>query len=264
MTTAAERRRHQAVIRWVILGVVGFLFALPLYSMFPASTRITPLNKEKWDAWQSIFNDPQLTQAMRTSLELAALTVVGMLLLLLPTMIWIRLKVPWAKRLVEFICILPLTIPAIVLVVGLDGVMSWVRYLVTGGPLALTFPYIVLTLPFCYRALDAGLSAIDVNTLAEAGRSLGASWFTVITRIIVPNMRRAVLSAAVLAVALVLGEYTLAALFFYENLQVVVVLNSLSNSNVSVALSLGLLAFAFVLLFAISFVGSRRRQESAT
>ena len=58
------------------------------------------------------------------------LTGIGMLALLLPTMIWIRLKVPWASRPVEFICVLPLTIPAIVLVVGLDGVMSWVRYLV--------------------------------------------------------------------------------------------------------------------------------------
>ena len=41
-----------------------------------------------------------------------------MLVLLVPTMIWVRLRVPRLRRLVEFICLLPLTIPAIVLVVG--------------------------------------------------------------------------------------------------------------------------------------------------
>lgn len=261
MTKAATLRRNQAITRWVILLVVGGLFLIPLYSMLRYSTRISPQNPETWDSWKAIVKDDQLRTAIITSLKLAALTVVGMLLLLLPTMIWIRIKVPWATRLVEFICLLPLTIPAIVLVVGLDNVMSWVNYLVTNGPLALTFPYIILVLPFCYRALDAGLSAIDVRTLSEAARSLGASWTTVIVRVIVPNIKSAVLSAAFLAVAVVIGEFTIASLFFYDNMQVVIALLGLENSNVSVAASLAALLFGIVLLFAISFVGRRPRQE---
>ena len=196
MSTAAVRARNQRIMRWVVLAIVGAIFALPLISMFRYSIRITPQNLHTWDAWKALVQDDQLTQAIKVSLELSVLTAVGSLVLLLPTMIWIRLKVPWARRPVEFICLLPLTIPAIVLVVGLDNVMSWVRYLTTPGPLGLTFPYIILCLPFAYRALDSGLSAIDVNTLSEAARSLGASWWTVITRIIVPNMRSAILAAA--------------------------------------------------------------------
>jgi putative spermidine/putrescine transport system permease protein len=261
MSNAVTRRRNQVIIRWVTLLVVGGLFLIPLYSMLRYSTRITPQNPHTWDSWQAIVQDDQLRSAIVTSLKLAVLTVVGMLLLLVPTMIWIRIKVPWAVRVVEFICLLPLTIPAIVLVVGLDNVMSWVNYVVTDGPLALTFPYIVLVLPFCYRALDAGLSAIDVRTLSEAARSLGAGWTTVIVRIIVPNIKSAVLSAAFLAVAVVLGEFTIASLFFYDNMQVVIVLLSLENSNVSVAASLAALLFGIVLRFAISFVGRRPRQE---
>lgn len=263
MSTAAVRARNQRILRWVVLIVVGGLFALPLVSMFRYSVKIGPQNPEKWDSWKALGQDEQLTAAIRTSLELAALTSIGTLVLLLPTMIWIRLKVPWARKPVEFICLLPLTIPAIVLVVGLDNVMSWVRYLVTDGALGLTFPYIILALPFAYRALDAGLSAIDVNTLAEAGRSLGASWRTVIFTIIVPNMRSAILSAAVLTVALVLGEFTIASLFFYDNLQVVVALIGLANSNISVAASLALLILGTVLLFAISFVGTQRKRQEA-
>jgi putative spermidine/putrescine transport system permease protein len=261
MSNAAARRRNQVITRWVILLVVGGLFLIPLYSMLRYSTRITPQNPSTWDSWKAIVQDDQLRTAIFTSLKLAALTVVGMLVLLVPTMVWVRIKVPWATRLVEFICLLPLTIPAIVLVVGLDNVMSWVNYLVTEGPLALTFPYIVLTLPFCYRALDAGLSAIDVRTLSEAGRSLGASWTTVILRIIVPNIKSAVLSAAFLAVAVVIGEFTIASLFFYDNMQVVIALLGLENSSVSVAASLAALIFGIALLLAISFVGRRPRQE---
>ncbi len=261
MSNAATRQRNQAVMRWVVLLVVGGVFLLPLYSMFKYSTRVGPQNPSTWDSWKAMVENDQLRKAIITSLELAGLTVAGMLLLLLPTMIWVRIKVPWATRIVEFLCLLPLTIPAIVLVVGLDNVMSWVNYLVTEGALALTFPYIVLVLPYCYRALDSGLSAIDVATLSEAARSLGASWPTVIVKVIVPNIKSAVLSAAFLAVAVVLGEFTIASLFFYDNMQVVIALLGLSNSNVSVATSLAALMFGVVLLFAISFIGRRPRQE---
>ena len=42
-----------------------------------------------------------------------------MLLLLVPTMVWTFLRVPRMRRVVEFLCLLPLAIPAIVIVVGI-------------------------------------------------------------------------------------------------------------------------------------------------
>ena len=68
--------------------------------------------------------------------------------------------------------------------------------------------YLVLVLPYAYRTLDTGLAAIDVKTLSEAARSLGASWLTVMLRVIVPNMWVALLNACLLSVAVVLGEFT--------------------------------------------------------
>ena len=67
-------------------------------------------------------------------------------------------------------------------------------------------------LPYAYRAIDAALSAIDVKTLAEAARSLGAGWATTIVRIVVPNIWSGILSAAFISIAVVLGEYTIASL----------------------------------------------------
>jgi putative spermidine/putrescine transport system permease protein len=154
-----------------------------------------------------------------------------------------------------------LTIPAIVLVVGLAPVYAWVVYFVGGSSLTLTFAYTILALPFAYRAIDTGLSAIDVRTLAEAARSLGAGWATVMWRVVLPNIRSAVLSAAFLTVALVLGEFTIASLLNRDNLQVAINQLGKSSATISFAVSLAALVLAFVLLFLLSFAGRRRRRE---
>jgi len=162
---------------------------------------------------------------------------------------------------VEFICLLPLTIPAIVLVVGLAPVYAWVAYFLGASSLWLAFAYVVLVLPYAYRALDAGLSAIDVKTLAEAAQSLGAGWPTVMWRVILPNVRTAVLSASFLSVALVLGEFTIASLFSRDNLQVAINLLGKRDSSIAIAASLAALIAAFIVLFAMSFVGGSRRSH---
>src|SRR5690606_31117168 len=76
----------------------------------------------------------------------------------------------------------------------------------------LMFGYVVLALPFMYRAVDTGLRAIDVRTMTEAAQSLGAGWVTILARIILPNVAVAVLSGAFLTFAIVIGEFVMAAL----------------------------------------------------
>ncbi len=70
--------------------------------------------------------------------------------------------------------------------------------------------YVVLALPYMYRAVDTGLGAIDVRTLTEAAQSLGAGWGTILFRVIFPNLRAALLSGAFLTLAMVIGEFTIA------------------------------------------------------
>ena len=102
-------------------------------------------------------------------------------------------------------------------------------------------------------------SAIDARTLAEAARGLGAGWFTVMVRVVLPNIRSAVLSAAFLTVALVLGEFTIASLLNRTNLQVAINLLGKSSATMSVAVSLAALILAFVLLLLLSLFGDRRK-----
>lgn len=261
----AGRRRRLNAFRYVVFLVFGLFFALPLFAMVRFSLEGSKPGTWSVTAWKQIVSYqgvgiPPLISAVEITLELAALTSVAMLILLVPTMIWVRLRVQWMSRTIEFLCLLPLTIPAIVLVVGLATVYNKIRHYQLSA-LMLFWVYVVLALPYAYRALAAGLNGMDVRTLAEAARSLGAGWFTVIFRVIAPNMRQAILNALLLTSALVLGEFTIAYLLLYVNLQVELysISRNTPNAGVLFSTSAAALMFAFLLLLILSYVGRRRR-----
>jgi putative spermidine/putrescine transport system permease protein len=248
-------------LRWAILLSIGIYMLLPLVAMLEFSTRGIG-GARSVGPWLAIGANDDLLQSIRVSLELAVLTVVVMLVLLMPTMVWVQLRLPKLLRVVEFVCLLPLTIPAIVLVVGLAPVYRWVWGLLGESPNTLTFVYVVLVLPFAYRALAAGLGALDLVTLAEAGRSLGCSWLGVIWRIVVPNIMGAIMSAALISVALVLGEFTISSLLNFETLQVVINLLGKRDASIAVAVSLAALLLATALLFLLSFIDQSGRAKA--
>ena len=117
----------------------------------------------------------------------------------------------------------------------------------------------MLVLPFTYRALSASLSVVDISTIAEAARTLGASTFRSIFGIVMPTIRSGVMSGAVISIALVLGEYTISSLLNYKTVQVVIFLIGKDDGNVAVAVSLASLIFVFVLLFFIPSTKVRNR-----
>jgi len=261
----------QRAVRIAVLFVVLGYLIVPLFAMLEFSTRgdVDPVTKQATRSLQSyaaIFDHPNLIDGIVTSLQIAALTVIGMLILLVPTMVWTVVRVPRMRRVVEFLCLLPLAIPAIVIVVGIAPIYRFMgQHLGAFGASALTLAFIdiILVLPYSYRAIDSSLRSIDTATLADAARSLGAGWPRTIFQVIVPNIRGGILSASVLAIALVLGEYTISSLLSFNTVQVVILLLGKRDAFVSVAVSLLALVFAFVLLFAISRFapGADRRTE---
>ena len=263
----ARRRRRLNTFRYVVFTVFGLFFLLPLLALLRFSLEGAKLGTWSVTAWKQIASYqgegvPPLLSSIEITLELAVITCVVMLVLLVPTMIWVQLRVQWISRTMEFLCLLPLTIPAIVLVVGLAPVYNFIRHYQLSA-LQLFWAYVILALPYAYRALAAGLGSMDVTTLSEAARSLGASWFTVIVRVIAPNMRQAILNAVLLTAALVLGEFTIAYLLLYTNLQVALyaISRNTPNAGVLFSTSAAALIFAFVLLLILSFVSRRRRDR---
>jgi putative spermidine/putrescine transport system permease protein len=258
-----SRRLKLQLFRATVFLVLGAFFLVPIAAMFEFSTRGNSDRAPRTlAAWTAIFQTPDLITAITVSLELAAITSIAMLVLLLPTMVWVRLRLPVLHRVVEFVCLLPLTIPAIALIVGLNDIYHWMRINVSDSILILSFAYLILVLPYSYRALDAGLSALDLKTLTEAARSLGGGWGTVMWRVIVPNMSSAILNACVLSVAVVLGEFTFAILLNYVNLQVEILYIGLVSAGTSIAVAVASLLFAFTLLMILSYVGRPRERTS--
>ncbi len=255
--------RSFRIARAVLLLVFAAYVFVPLLAMFDFSTQVRGSAPGRtWDNWTFMFRDEDLRSSIVASLLLALFTVVLMIALLVPTMVWVRLRVPRAKKLIEFLCLLPLTIPALVIVVGIGNVYSWVTYLLGDSALVLTFAYVVLVLPYSFRAIDASLSAIDATTLSEAARSLGAGWFTVVVRVIMPNISGGILGAAFISVALVLGEYVFASLLRFDTLPVAMAALYKSNGPAAMAAALASMLLVSALLVGLTFLSRDRHRRN--
>jgi len=192
---------------WMILGILYFF--LPLLATFLFSLR-AKLGVTSFLAYQQLFNDSDFIKGFSFSILWGALTIIVGILIFVPTAYWVRLRLPQARTAVEFITLLPFVIPAIVFVFGLVRTFSHPPFLIVDSPALLVAGYTVLSMPYMYRSIDTGLRSIDVRTLTEAAQSLGAGWGTILFRVILPNIRVAILSGAFLSFAIVMGEYILA------------------------------------------------------
>lgn len=254
--------------RRAALVVIGLVFAVPIAAMVAFSLRSADGTGHDLGHWLALA-DPEngrayrnLVEGVTNSLVLAVVTAVLVLVMLVPAMVLVHLRYPRLSRVLEFVCLVPITVPAIVLVVGLAPVYSVVARLLGSGAWTLALAYGVTVLPYAYRAVRAAMDAVDIVTLSEAARSLGAGWLTVFFRVLVPNIRRGMLAASVIATAVVLGEFTIASLLNRENLQTSVLLISRSDPYVATIFALLALLFAFVLLVIIGRVGAVQPRRS--
>jgi len=245
-----RKRESFPVWRWVILVLAGVYFLIPLIAAF----RFAGIS-----AFGSVISQPGFTSALGLSARLAVIATVITIALMLPTAVYVHLRLPKLRRLLEGITILPIVIPPVVLIVG---VLQIAPGFLKSTPYLLALEYVVLAMPFAYRAIDAGLRALDLKTITEAASSLGAGWSTTLLRVILPNLSTALLSATVLTVALVLGEFTMASLDLYQTFPVWIYVNSQSSGQVSVAASLLALIVTWLVLMVITMIGTRRSRRT--
>jgi putative spermidine/putrescine transport system permease protein len=245
----APRWRSFPYWRWVIFLLAGAYFLIPLY----AALRFAGLK-----AFPDVFKQAGFSDAIELSLRLAVITTILTLALMVPTTVYVHLRLPQIRRSMEGITILPIVIPPIVLIIG---VLKIAPSFLLSTPNLLALVYVILAMPFAYRSLDAGLRAFDLKTMVEASNSLGASWPTTLWRVVLPNIRTAMLSATVLTIALVLGEFTMASLALFVTFPVWIVQFEQNSGPVSVAASLLALFVTWILLMIIVTVGDRSARK---
>ena len=263
--STTRRRGRPQIWRIVIFVLAGLFFLVPLAAAFKYS-----LQQDKggygFANYGEIIHNTEVRSPLVTSLEIAVISAAIVILLMLPTVVWVRLKKPQATAFMELVTLLPIVVPPVVLAAGLEqlelNAPQWMITYVFDRPLTGLIPfYVVLAMPFTYRAIDTGVRAIDLHTLVDASRNLGASWPSTLARVVLPNVQTAVLGAMFLTIALCLGEVVIATLLLYNTFPVeMVVLYHQSQVGVSVALSMITLGFTFLLLFGLSFLAQRRRR----
>ena len=208
--------KRSRLVPWLTFAAGAVYFLLPLVATFEFSLRIRR-GTYSLDAYANVLNDPVFAETLSYSVVIALLTIVVGMVLVVPAAYFVRLRLPGLRPYVEFVTLLPLVVPPIILVFGYIRMFNSSSLLpltasVRGTDLLLVFGYATLSLPYMYRAVDTGLRAIDVRTLTEAAQMLGASTPTILTRIILPNILVAVLSGAFLTFAIVIGEFVIASL----------------------------------------------------
>jgi len=185
---------------WLAIAIGASYFIIPLLGTIEFSLRMRR-GVYSFDAYQSVFSESQFRETFGYSMMMAGFTIVFGMLLVVPTAYWVRLRLPQIRPVIEFITLLPLVIPAIVIVFGYLRLYNSSSIIpltgsITGTNILLVCSYITLALPYMYRSVDTAMRAIDVRTLTEAAESLGAKWTTILFRCIFPNVMSGVLSGA--------------------------------------------------------------------
>jgi putative spermidine/putrescine transport system permease protein len=271
-TPVRPHKRGTGAWRYVVLAVLGLYFLVPIAAAVLFTVRDRGRGGITARHYAAIPGAEGFAEAFARSLLLALLTVAIALALMVPTVVLVQLRLPRLRTTVELLTLLPLVLPPIALVVGVRSVLAWAPDYFFDTALAdvffalqepalpwiLVFVYVVLALPFVYRALDAGVRGADLRTLTEAARNLGASWPRVLVSVVLPVLRTSVLNAAFITVALVLGEFTVANILAFETFPTWIVRISGSQPQLSVAVSVLSLLLTWVLLLLISALDRRR------
>jgi putative spermidine/putrescine transport system permease protein len=234
-----SRRKSGAWGRRAVFAIAAIYFLGPLAAAIAFTLQGDHGGGVSFSAYGEIFStsNGQITLggALVYSLEIAVVTIVVTIGLLLPTQLLLHLRLPRWRGIVEVLTLFPLVFPPIVFVVGISDVYAWaappagvtpgthqtaifklLKFVREDGhPVLLALVYVILAMPFAYRALDAGIRSIDSETLVEAARNLGAGWGTVLVRVLMPSLRTSIVNASFLCFALVMGEYTISSILLY-------------------------------------------------
>ncbi len=254
--------RPTRAFRWVVLGLLGLYVLIPVAASVQFSLEAGYKGRLSLTAYSQALAEAGLGTSLLTSVKVAAGAAAITLALLVPTVIFVNLRFPRWRSVLDAVSLLPLGVPAVVIVLGVLGAYKSLPNIITGTPVILALVYVILAMPYSYRAIDAGVRSIDMHTLVDAGRSMGAGWGKLFSRVLLPSLRSGILAAAFLTVALSLGEYAIASIMGFTTFPVWLVGVEGNNPYVAVALSISALAFTWALLVVLALAGSGRRKRS--
>jgi putative spermidine/putrescine transport system permease protein len=268
-----SRSVRRAPLSRLLLVAIGLFYLLPMLSMARFAFQRVPmylLDRDtlltKWTFMPLVdaVRRPEFATAALLSVRLAAIAAVLTLVLLLPTLVYAHVSLPAARPVLDTIAVLPFVVPAIALVVGISGAFRPIAPWFISSDLSLVPFYVVIALPYTYRSIDNALSALDLRTLVDASRSLGAGWPRIVWQVVIPNVRGGLATAALLVATVVLGEFTVASLLLKETLPLYLAYSQGADPQGTFAIGLALMVVTAGLLGAINRASARRGGATVT
>lgn len=246
----------------IIVALCASFFVIPLVATFHFSLKMKR-GELSFEAYRSVLGNDAFLSALGFSVAASLAAIVLGALLVVPTAYWVRLRLPRLRTLVEFLSLLPLIIPPVVLAFGYirlfgTGSILPLTMTQTGTNVLLTVSYVVLSLPYMYRAVDNGLAALDIATLTEAAESLGATRARTIAAVIFPNVRAAILSGAFLTFSISMGEFVVTSLLNRPGFGPYMVQIGVNQAYQPAALAIMAFAFTWACMILMAFFASRR------
>ncbi len=245
-----------------MVGFFLFYMLVPIIStyVFSVATRwdrtILP-EGYTFEFYKRAFDASYFTITLRNSLILSLATVLVSLIVIVPTVYWVHTRLAGAKPLLDVLMILPFGIPTVVLALALVQVYNFPP--LARSPFLLIGAVVIYSMPFMYRPVSNAIQAIDAHVLTEAGQSLGANVFQVLSKIIIPNILPGILSGSLLVFSTVFAEYTLTSLIVgarFKTFPLLLVEFTRINGNVASAFSVISFTIAWLASILILWVGS--------
>lgn len=198
------------------------------------------------------LTNPRAIDAIKETLLITLGTTSVMLLLLVPTVVFVNLKAPKMATIVEMVSVMPIVVPAVALVSGASEFYRLVAPGFINSRWSLVPLYVILVMPLCYRAIDAGVKTLHLETLFAAATSLDDTQWGTLRRVVLPNLKVSILSAALLCIAMCLSEFAMASLLLHYTFPVYMVEISSTNPRGIAALSFITTVITWLILASIS------------
>src|SRR5260221_86885 len=254
--------RKSSPFAWAWLLLAGFYLLLPLIAtlVFSLQADIRQGIPISFSAYANVIGSNDFASHLAFSFGAAILTIIITTLLLVPTAYWVQLKMPFLLPVLEFMTLLPIVIPVVVLVFGLITIYN--RTFLTNSSQGVYWlmigSYVVITFPYSYRPIAAALQAINVKTLTEASQSLGAGWGRILFSVIFPNIWVGVLNGAFITFAIVMGEFAISSILGLPSFSVLIFTASQNQVFQPAALTIISFAITWASIALIQFIGQRR------
>ena len=202
--------RYHAVSIWAGLAILYLLLPIAVIAAFsfndPAGKFNYTWRSFSFAHWTNIFGIPDLTSALITSLQLAALsTIISTILGTLIALALVRHSFS-GRKVANFLIVVPTATPEVV--IGASLLSMFLIYGVSLGFTTLLIAHVMFSISFVVIIVRSRLIGFD-RRLEEAARDLGAAPITTFRTITLPLLMPGLIGAALLSFALSIDDFVI-------------------------------------------------------